>query len=65
LLASVSGGGDPHRRPSCFSGPEIAAVLAESLLAAAPFEMLFLSRQKKGTNRLMTYVTMFLFSQGG
>jgi hypothetical protein len=40
-------------------------VLAESLLAAAPFEMLFLSRQKKGTNRLMTYVTMFLFSQGG
>jgi len=39
-------------------------VLAE-LLAAAPFEMLFLFRQKKGTNRLMTYVTMFLFSQGG
>jgi hypothetical protein len=40
-------------------------VLAESLLAAAPFEMLFLFRQKKGTNRLMTYVTMFSFSQGG
>jgi hypothetical protein len=40
-------------------------VFAESLLAAAPFEMLFLFRQKKGTNRLMTYVTMFSFSQGG
>jgi hypothetical protein len=40
-------------------------VLAESLLAAAPVEMLFLFRQKKGTNRLMAYVTKFCISAGG
>jgi hypothetical protein len=51
--------------PLVFQALTSPLVLAESLLAAAPFEMLFLFRQKKGTNRLMAYVTMFLFFQGG
>jgi hypothetical protein len=47
-----------------FQGQTSPLVLAESLLAAAPFEMLFLFRQKKETNRLMTYVTLSFFSGG-
>jgi hypothetical protein len=47
-----------------FEGLAPLLLSAESMLAAALFEMLFLFREKKETNRLMTYGTMFFIFSG-